>query len=234
MPPIVGRALGQMSNVDVGDALVVYTGTGLQTTVADMLVAPFAEFMQKKYGVATQVQTVVGQTPAAFLRFKTEWPNPAGDVYQFYNEGIQEGIPLGYFLPLKQGCTEEEWAQFDPDALAAMGTGDYVAPIDISASVLVVQDSVTDPVDSWSALGDPKFAHRDTFDSALAVGSGYNMIHAAALAIGADYKTWFKDGVFDEAAALPAFKEAARWASNALTLTEGRARSLPCSSARRP
>ncbi len=101
--------------------------------------------------------------------------------------------------------------------------GDYVAPIDISALVLVVQNSVTDPIDSWAILGvDPKFARRVTFDSALAVGSGYNMIHAAALAIGSTHKTWkFKDGTFDEAAALPAFKERARWAANALTLTEG-------------
>ena len=222
MPGLVGRAFGQqMPDVPVGEDLVVYTGTGLQTTVADMLVEPFAQYMQEKYGVPVRVQTVVGQTPAAFLRFKTEWPNPAGDVYQFYNEGIQEGIPLGYYLPLRQGFSDEEWGRFDPDALAAMGTGDYVAPIDISASVLVVQNSVTDPIDSWAILGDPKFARRVTFDSALAVGSGYNMIHAAALAIGSDYKTWFKDGTFDEAAALPAFKEAARWAANALTLTEG-------------
>jgi len=221
MPSIVGRALGEMPKADVGDSLVVYTGTGLQTTVADQLVEPFADMMQKKYGVATQVQTVVGQTPAAFLRFKTEWPNPAGDVYQFYNENIQEGIPLNYYLPLKQAYTDEEWAKFDPDALAALGTGDFVAPIDISASVLVVQNSVDDAIDSWSVLGDTKFARRVTFDSALAVGSGYNMILAAALAIGSDYKTWFKDDKFDEEAAMPAFKEAARWASNALTLTEG-------------
>ena len=39
MPGLVGRAFGQqMPDVPVGEDLVVYTGTGLQTTVADMLV----------------------------------------------------------------------------------------------------------------------------------------------------------------------------------------------------
>jgi hypothetical protein len=177
--------------------------------------------MQKKYGVAVQVQTVAGQTPAAWVRFQTEWPNPSGDVYQFYNENIQEGIPKGYFLPLKDAYTDEEWALFDPDALKALGTGDYAAPADVSASVLVVQNSVKDKIDSWGVLGDPKYNHRVTFDSALAVGSGYNMVAAAALTIGNDWNTWFKNGKLDEQAAMPAFKEAAKWASNALTLTEG-------------
>jgi maltose-binding protein MalE len=220
-PAYVGRSLADMPKAEVKDHLVAYTGTGLQTTLADKLVEPFADMMQKKYGVAVQVQTVVGQTPASWLRFKTEWPNPSGDVYQFYNENIQEGAAKGYFLPLKQAYTDEEWARLDPDALKAMDTGDYVAPADISASVLIIQNSVTDPIDSWGVLGDTKYAHRVTFDSALAVGSGYNMIQAAALTVGADYHTWFKGDKFDETAALPAFKEAARWAKNALTLTEG-------------
>jgi ABC-type Fe3+ transport system substrate-binding protein len=221
MPPIVGRALGDMPKAEVGDRLVVYSGTGLQTTLVDKLIEPFADYMQKKYGVATEVQNVVGQAPTSWARFKTEWPNPSGDVYQFYNENIQEGIPQGYYLPLRQAYTDEEWARFDLEAMKAMGTGDYVAPVDISASVLVVQNSVTDPIDSWAVLGDEKFARRVTFDSALAVGSGYNMIQAAALTVGNDYKTWFKDGKFDENAALPAFQECARWAENALTMTQG-------------
>ena len=221
LPSLITRASAADSNAKVGDHLVVYTGTGLQTTLADKLVAPFADYMQKKYGVAVQVQTVVGQTPAAWVRFKTEWPNPSGDVYQFYNENIQEGAAKGYFLSLKDSYDPKEWARLDPDALKAMDTGGYTAPADVSASVLVVQNEVKDPVSSWSVLGDPKYDRRITFDSALAVGSGYNMVAAAALTVGNDWNTWFKDGKFDEKAAMPAFEETARWAKNALTLTQG-------------
>jgi ABC-type Fe3+ transport system substrate-binding protein len=215
------RALAAMPEGKPGPDLVAYTGTGLQTDLADKLIEPFADYMNKKYGVPTRVQTVVGQSPTAWVSFKTQWPNPAGDTYQLYPEYIQEGTPKGYFLKLEDGFTPEEWATFDQSALETMDCQGYVAPMDISASVLVVQNSLKDPIDSWSALGDPKYKGRVTFDSALAVGSGYNMIAAGALAIGNDWNGWFKDGKFDEAAAMPAFKEVARWAGNALTLTQG-------------
>ena len=220
-PPIVGRALGDMPNVEVKDELVVYTGTGLQTNVMDELQEPFADFMQKKYGVAVRTQNVAGQIPASWVRLETEWPNPSGDVYQLYNEHIIEGSQKGFFLPLRTAYTDEEWGRIDAGALADMGTGDYVEPISISAAVLIVQDDVTDEIDSWSALGDPKYKNRITFNSALSVGSGYDMILAAALTVGADYHTWFNGDDFNEEAAMPAFEECARWARNALTMTQG-------------
>ena len=221
MAPWDRTALAAMPEGKPGPDFVAYTGTGLQTDLADKLVDPFADFMKKKYGVATRVQTVVGQSPAAWVGFKTQWPDPAGDTYQLYPEYIQEGIPKGYFLRLRDGYTPEEWATFDQDAVRTMDCGGYVAPMDISASVLVVQNSLTDPIDSWAALGDPKYKGRVTFNSALAVGSGYNMIAAAALAVGDEWKDWFRDGTFNVKAATPAFAEAERWAANALTLTQG-------------
>lgn len=221
MPPVVGRALAEMPKAEVKDSLVVYAGTGLQTSLMDALAEPYADYMQKKYGVAVKAQNVVGQIPASWARLKTEWPNPSGDVYQLYNENVREGAANGYFLPLKTAYSDEEWARFDPDALASMGTGDYCAPVSISAAVLIVQDDITDKIDSWAVLGDPRYKGRITFNSALSVGSGYDMVLAAALTVGSDYHSWFTDAGFDADAAMPAFQECARWARNALTLTQG-------------
>lgn len=221
MPPVIGRALADMPKAEVKDDLVIYSGTGLQTNVVDELAEPFADYMQKKYGVAVRTQNVVGQIPASWVRLKTEWPNPSGDVYQLYNENVREGAELGYFLPLRLAYTDAEWATLAPDALEAMGTGDYVAPVSISAAVLIVQDFIKEKIDSWTVLGDPQYHNRVTFNSALSVGSGYDMILAAALTVGSDWHTWFKDGTFDEEAAMPAFEECARWARNALTMTQG-------------
>ena len=221
LAPWAGKALAAMPAGKPGPDLVAYVGTGLQTDLADKLVGPFADFMNKKYGVPVRVQTVPGQSPAAWAAFKTQWPNPNGDVYQLYNQYIQEGAKQGYFLRLRDYYAPEEWARFDPDAVATMDVDGYSAPLSLSASVLVVQNAVTDPITSWRVLGDPKYSRRITFDSALSVGSGYNMIAAGALAVGNDWKGWFKDGTFDREAAMPAFKEVARWAGNALTLTQG-------------
>ncbi|HTU55882.1 MAG TPA: extracellular solute-binding protein [Acetobacteraceae bacterium] len=210
-----------MPSAKVLPHLVAYTGTGLQTDLADRLVEPFAQYMKRKYGVPVRVQNVVGQAPNSWVAFQTEWPHPSGDVYLLYNEYVQQGIPKGYWLPLRDAYTAAEWATFDPGALASMATDGYTAPFSISAYLLVVQNSLGDRVDSWSALGDPKYRNRVTFDSALAVGSGYDAIAAAALVLGADWTKWFANGRFDAEAARPTFEEVARWAKNALTLTEG-------------
>jgi spermidine/putrescine-binding protein len=216
-----GESRAAMPSGNVLPHLVAYTGTGLQTNLADKLVEPFAQYMEKKYGVAVKVQTVVGQSPASWVAFKTEWPNPSGDVYQFYNEYIQDGIPKGYWLRLRDVYTPEEWSSFDKGAVETLETDGYTAPMEVSASVLVVQNSLKVPVTSWSALGDPQFKNRITFDSALSVGSGFNDIAAAALSRGDDWKKWFVNGRFDAKAARPTFEEVGRWAKNALTLTQG-------------
>ena len=127
-------ALAQMPKAEVKDKLVVYTGTGLQTILFDELVEPFAEYTRKKYGVAVRVQNVVGPIPALWTKFKTEWPNPSGDIYQLYNENVREGMAKGFFLPLKPAFGEAEWARFDPDALKSMDAGDYACLLYTSPS----------------------------------------------------------------------------------------------------
>jgi ABC-type Fe3+ transport system substrate-binding protein len=216
-----GSSRAAMPSAKVLPHLVAYTGTGLQTDLADKLVEPFAQHMKTKYGVPVHVQTVVGQSPNSWVAFQTEWPNPSGDVYQLYNEYIRQGIPKRYWLRLQDACTPEEWATFNKSALVTMATDGYTAPLSISAYVLVVQDSLKDLVTSWADLGNPKFKNRITFDSALSVGSGYDAIAAAALVRGADWTKWFAHGKFDASAARPTFEEVARWAKNALTLTQG-------------
>jgi len=205
-----------------GPDLVVYTGTGIPTDFADALVQPFSDYMQEKYGVPVHVQTVPGQIPTVWAQLQTEWPNPSGDVYWLYNQNIRAGIEKGYWLPLRDKFTDDEWAQFDPEAMKTMDTQGYTTPMEISAWVLAVQNSVAEGrVTSMSDLADPEFAHRITFDSALSVGSGYNAIAAAVAIRGDDWHTWFKDGKFDEDAARPAFDMVKGWAQNALTLTQG-------------
>jgi spermidine/putrescine-binding protein len=215
------RSEAAMPSAKVLPHLVAYTGTGLQTDLADKLVQPFAQYMQQKYGVPVQVQTVVGQSPAAWVAFQTQWPNPSGDVYMFYNEYVQQGIPKGYWLRLQDAFTPAEWATFDQSTVATLATDGYTAPMSVSPYVLVVQNSVKDPVTSWAVLGDPKYKNRITFDSALSVGSGYNTVAAAALVLGDDWTKWFVNGKFDAKAARPTFEEVAGWAKNALTLTQG-------------
>lgn len=205
-----------------GEDLVVYTGTGIPTDFADALVEPFSKHMQEKYGVAVHVRTVPGAIPTVWAQLQTEWPNPSGDVYWLYNQNIRAGIDLGYWLPLQDKFSAEEWASFDQDAMKTLNTKGYSAPIEISAWILVVQNSLAEgKVTSMNDLGNKEFAHRITFDSALSVGSGYNAIAAAAAIRGDDWHTWFQNGQFNEEAALPAFKLVAEWAANALTLTQG-------------
>lgn len=205
-----------------GEELIVYTGTGIPTDFADALVEPFSKFMEEKYGVPVHVRTVPGAIPTVWAQLQTEWPNPTGDVYWLYNQNIREGIDLGYWLPLQDKFTPEEWASFDAGAMKTLNTQGYSAPMEVSAWVLAVQNTVpADAVTSMADLAKPEFAHRITFNSALSVGSGYNAIAAAAAIRGDDWHTWFKDGTFDEAAARPAFDLVATWAANALTLTQG-------------
>jgi spermidine/putrescine-binding protein len=205
-----------------GPDLVVYTGTGIPTDFADALVKPFAAYMNEKYGVPVKVRTVPGAIPNTWAQLQTEWPNLSGDVYWLYNQQIRAGIEKGYWTPVKPSFTAEEWASFDQGALKTMNTAGYTTPMEVSAWVLVVQNSL--PEGAVTTLADfsrKELAHRLTFDSALSVGSGYNAIAAAAAIQGMDWKTWFHDGKFDEKAALPAFQMVASWAKNALTLTTG-------------
>lgn len=205
-----------------GDELVVYTGTGIPTDFADALVEPFSKHMQEKYGVPVHVRTVPGAIPTVWAQLQTEWPNPSGDVYWLYNQNIRAGIDLGYWMPLQDKFTAEEWASFDQGAMKTLNTKGFSAPIEISAWVLVVQNSLAEgAVTSVDDLGKEEFAHRITFDSALSVGSGYNAIAAAAAIRGDDWHTWFQNGQFNEEAARPAFDMVAKWAKNALTLTQG-------------
>lgn len=225
---LTAPALAQDANVEVGPELIVYTGTGLPTDLADALVQPFAEYMDEKYGVPVNVRTVPGAIPQSWLTLQTEWPNPTGDVYLMYNQNVREGIELGYWNKLEDQYTPEEWATFDADALAAMDLDGYAAPMEVAAWVLAVQNSLEDGVvTSLADLAKPELAGRITFDSALSVASGYNAIAAAATIRGDDWRTWFVDGTFDEEAARPAFELVSSWADNALTLTQGSGSIVP-------
>ncbi len=207
---------------EVGDQLIVYTGTGSPDELANAIVDGYVEMMKEKYGVDIDVQLVSGSAATAWVTFNTEWPNPTGDIYQLYTENVAEGAAEGRWLNLREHFTDEEWARYDQQGLEAMNTGGTSLPMELAASVLVVQDSLDEgSVTSWESLGDPQFAGRTTFESAIAVGSGINVVAAAAVVVGSDWNTWFVDGQFDEEAARPAFDKVSEWADNALTLTQG-------------
>lgn len=218
---LVGGLQAQESGTP-GDELIVYTGTGIPTDWNDALVEPFGDYMEEKYGVRVQVRTVPMQVPTEWATLQTEWPNPTGDVYWLYNQQIREGIDKGYWLPLEDKFTPEEWASFDQDAMKSLNTQGYSAPMEVSAWVLAVQNSLEPgTVTSLADLSKPELAGRITFDSALSVGSGYNAIMSAALILGLDWRDWFANDQFNAEAARPAFELVASWADNALTLTQG-------------
>lgn len=217
-----GNQEGTSGEPKVGPEITYYSGTGLPADLVDALAGPFAEYMDEKYGVPVRVNNVVGAIPNSWAALKTEWPNPSGDAYLLYNDQVRQGIEDGWWTPLRPEYTDEEWAAFDQDALKTLNTDGYTVPQDISAYVLAVQDSVPESAaDSWRALGDSQFKNRTTFDSALAVGSGYNAIAAAAIVLGEDWNTWFEGGEFNADLAKPTFDLVAKWADNSLTLTEG-------------
>lgn len=214
-------ALSPAAAREIGPRLTVYTAPAV-AALFDALVAPFAELTNRKYGVPVQVQVVTTSVPAAWTALKTEWPNPRGDVYMLYGENIREGIGKGYFEPLRPHYDDAEWRRFDAGALEAMATQGYAAPFIMTAIVLAVQGSVPeDAVTAWADLEGETLRRRFTFESALSVGSGYNVAAAAALAEGADWHAWFKADGFDEKAARPTLERMRRWADNALTLTQG-------------
>jgi ABC-type Fe3+ transport system substrate-binding protein len=207
---------------DVGNQLVVYTGTGSPDELANAIVDGYVEMMKDKYDVDIDVHLVSGSAATSWVTFNTEWPNPSGDVYQFYTENVREGVADGRWLNLQEHYAPEDWARFDEAALGAMNTDGVSLPMELAASVLVVQDSMPEnSVTSWDDLAKPEYAKRITFESAVAVGSGYNVVAAGALVAGSDWETWFVDGEFDEEAARPAFEKVRDWADNALTLTQG-------------
>jgi len=213
-----GPALAQ----EVGKQLVVYTGTGSPDEMSNAILDGYVSMMKDKYGVDIDVQLVSGSAATSWVSLITEWPNTSGDVYQLYTENVRQAAPEGRWLSLKEQYTPEEWARFDAAGMAAMDTGGFSIPMELAASVLVVQDSLPEgTVTSWDDLGKPEFAKRTTFESAVAVGSGYNVVAAAAKVVGSDWNTWFVDGKFDEEAARPAFEKVRDWADNALTLTQG-------------
>jgi len=215
---LTGSALAQ----EVGNQLIVYSGTGSPDEMSNAIVDGYVSMMKEKYGVDIDVQLVSGSAATSWVTFNTEWPNPSGDVYQLYTENVRQSVPEGRWLNLQEHYTPEEWARFDPAGMAAMDTGGVSIPMELAASVLIVQDSLPEgAVTSWEDLGNPEYAKRTTFESAVAVGSGYNLVAAAARVVGADWNTWFVDGKFDEEAARPTFEKVRDWADNALTLTQG-------------
>ncbi|WP_454854329.1 extracellular solute-binding protein [Rhizobium binxianense] len=205
-----------------GDELIVYTGTGLPTDFADALIEPFSKHIKEKYGVDIHVRTVPGAIPAEWAQLQTEWPNPTGDVFWLYNQQIRDGIKQNYWMPIQDKFTPEEWASFDEGAMKTLNTAGFSAPIEVTAWVLLAQNSLPEgAVTSIADLGKEEYAHRVTFDSALSVASGYNAIAAAATVLGDDWHKWFQNGQFNEDAARPAFELVGKWAANALTLTQG-------------
>jgi len=205
----------------VGDSLVVYSAPAI-SALFDALVEPFAEHMREKFGIPVRVDVVTTSVPVAWTALETAWPKPAGDVYILYEQNIREGIRKGYFQPVRPYFSDAEWARFDPEALRMMDTHGYAAPMIMTAIVLAVQDSLPeDAVTGWADLSGERLKGRFTIESALSVGAGYNVVAAAALTEGADWRDWFKEGRFDEAAARPTLERVRGWADNALTMTRG-------------
>jgi len=209
------------STAAVGRELVVYTAPAV-SALFEALVTPFAEHTRRKWGTAVNVTVVTASVPTTWATFKSEWPEPSGDVYTLYGENIREGIAKGWLQPLRPHYSEAEWARFDPDALRAMDTAGYAAPFIITPTVIVVQASLPeDAVTGWADLGNEDLKGRVIFESAISVGAGYNLVAAAALVQGADWREWFRPDGFDTDAARPTLELMKRWADNALTLTQG-------------
>ncbi|KHJ56070.1 hypothetical protein LA66_05530 [Aureimonas altamirensis] len=211
----------------IGDQLVVYSGSGAPDAMASELVEPFRAYIKEKYDVDIDVRLVSGPPQNAWIALRNEWPNLTGDVYKLYPENVRTAAEAGYLLPLKQYYTDEEWGHFDQEAWQTMGTGDYSWPIELSASVMVVQNSVPGEVTSWNDLGNPDYHRRVTFDSAVSVAAGLNLVLMGAIIEGVDWRSWFKESGFDREAARPAFERVKIWADNALTLTSGGPNSRP-------
>jgi ABC-type Fe3+ transport system substrate-binding protein len=211
----------------IGKELVVYSGSGAPDEMASELVEPFKAYIKSKYKIDIDVRLVSGPAANVWVAMRNEWPTLTGDVYKLYPENVRTAAELGYILPLKKYYTDEEWSHYDQDAWKTMGTGDYSWPIELSASVLVVQNSVPGKITSWNDLGDRTYYRRVTFDSAVSVAAGLNMVLMAAIIEGSDWRQWFKEGGFDKEAARPAFEKVKGWADNALTLTKGGPNSRP-------
>lgn len=205
----------------VGRELVVYTVPAI-SGLFEALIAPFAEHTRRKWGTDVRVTLVTTSVPTAWATFKTEWPRPSGDVYMLYGENIREGISKGYLQALRPHYSDSEWARFDADALRAMSTDGYAAPFIITPTVIAVQASLPEEaVTGWADLGNSELKGRVTFESAISVGAGYNLVAAAALVLGADWHEWFRAEGFDEEAARPTLELVKHWADNSLTLTQG-------------
>lgn len=212
---------GATAREKVGGQLVVYSAPGI-SALLEPLVEPFARHTRDKFGVAVKVDIVTRSVPVVWATLQTEWPNPSGDVYFLYAEHISEGIRRGYLQPLRPHYSDADWARFDPEAMRALDADGYAAPFILTAIVLAVQDSLPeDAVTGWGDLSGDALKGRFTFDSAMSVGAGYSAVAAAALVQGSDWRDWFKDGAFDEAAARPTLELMRRWAGNALTMTHG-------------
>lgn len=217
----VAPAQAAGSTERVGRELVVYTAPAI-SALFEALVVPFAEHTRRKWGTAVQVTVVTTAVPTAWTTFKAEWPKPSGDVYILYGEHIREGIAKSYLQPLRPHYGDAEWARFDKDALRAMNMDGYAAPFIITPTVIAVQASLPETaVTGWADLGSSEVKGRVTFESAISVGAGYNLVAAAALVQGADWRAWFGPDGFDEEAARPTLELMRRWADNALTLTQG-------------
>lgn len=209
-------------SAEIGRELVVYSGTGIPDELSNALVDGYVAHIKETYGVDIDVQLMSGPAGVTWATLNTEWPRPSGDVYMLETENVRVGAENGWWMDLREHFTPEEWDRFDKQALESMGTLGTSLPMELSASVLIVQNSVEKgAVTSWDDLGNPAYARRTTIELALAVGSGYNLIAAAALVVGADWNSWFHDGAFDEDAARPTFEKVREWADNALTLTQG-------------
>ncbi|MDX3975523.1 extracellular solute-binding protein [Shinella sp.] len=205
----------------IGETLVVYSAPAV-SALFEALVQPFAEHTRREFGTAVHVDIVTLPAPVAWAALETEWPAPSGDVYIFYEPNIREGIRKGYLQPIRPHFTDREWGRFDPEAVRAIDTGGYAAPLLLTSLILAVQDSLPEnAVTRWADLSGKTLRKRFTIESALLVGAGYNVVAAAALVEGSDWRDWFRNGAFDEDAARPALERVRDWADNALTMTRG-------------
>jgi len=205
----------------MGKSLVVYSPPAVSAFL-EALAEPFAEHTRRKFGAPVHVDIVTMSAPVAWATLETEWPTPSGDVYIFYETNVREGIRKGYFRQIRPAFTDREWGRFDSEAMRAIDTGGYAAPLLLTSLVLAVQESLAEnAVTGWADLSGETLRKRFTLESALSVGAGYNVVAAAALVEGSDWRDWFRNGRFDEAAARPALERVRQWADNALTMTRG-------------
>lgn len=203
------------------DTVVVTATTGCDLSWAEAVAPRFEQYIKEKYGKQVKVITSGTQVPALWAKLQTEWPNPSSDVYTLYTDMVLQGIAKGYWVKLSDYLPSVDIKGLGKARV--MKNKGYGIPYDTMYwGPVVRKDLVPFKLTSWNDLADPRLKNRMTFDSAIKVGSGYNAVFAAGLALRQNWKKWVNsDGTLNKKAITPALHLVRKWYENALTLTEG-------------